>query len=42
MSDKVDNQLFEDELEKIKSLINQLGSSGKDIKMPIIAAPSGP
>ena len=37
---KVDCSLFDAEIEALKNLINQLASSGKDIKAPIVQ--SGP
>jgi DNA repair ATPase RecN len=37
---KVDQSIFESEIESIKELISQLASSGKDIKMPISTGPS--
>ena len=40
MNQKVDQSLFDQEIDSIKDLINQLASSGKDIKMPLI--PMGP
>lgn len=33
---KVDQSIFDFEIEAIKNLINQLGSSGKEIKVPVI------
>jgi hypothetical protein len=35
-ANKVDTTLFDDEIDKIKNLINSLGSSGTEIKAPII------
>ena len=40
MNNKVDSSLFDEELEKLRELINQLASSGTEIKAPIV--PSGP
>jgi chromosome segregation ATPase len=36
MSNKTDCSLFDSEIEKLKDLINQLASSGKEIKAPIV------
>lgn len=40
LQNKIDCQVFDEEIEKIKNLINQLASSGKEIKAPIVQ--SGP
>lgn len=40
MRNKVDCSNFDEEIERIKDLINQLASSGQEIKAPIIQ--SGP
>ena len=40
LKDKVNTNVFYEELDKIKNLINQLASSGKEITMPLI--PTGP
>lgn len=37
MGNKVDCSLFESEIESLKDLINQLGSSGNEIKVPIVS-----
>jgi chromosome segregation ATPase len=40
LGNKVDYNVFDEEMEKIRDLINSLASSGKEIKAPIIQ--SGP
>lgn len=36
LGDKVDCSLFDEEIERLKNLINQLASSGKEISAPIV------
>lgn len=35
---KVDQSVFEEEIERIEDLINQLANSGKDIKVPVMSS----
>lgn len=37
---KTDQALFDEEIDRLKDLINQLVNSGKDIKAPIVTGPS--
>ncbi len=40
MKDRVENATFYDEIDRIKDLINQLGSSDKDFKPLVSTGPS--